>query len=42
MASLEVPIWHTKNTQGKNIKGLIFNFFFKEYPLPENTQKNSF
>ena len=30
MAGLEVPNWHTKNTHGKNIKGLILSFFYKE------------
>jgi len=30
MASLEVPIWHTKNTHAENMKELISSFFFKE------------
>jgi len=30
MAGLEMPNWHTKNTHGKNIKGLIRSFSYKE------------
>ena len=26
VAGLEVPNWHTNNTQWKNMKGLIFSF----------------